>query len=83
MGYAAIGLAALGFAVGMMFRLQVLLIVVGLLLLVSILFSFSSGLSFLDSLLTIMVVQTIVQASYFLGLIARAALPSHGPRHIL
>jgi hypothetical protein len=83
MGYAAIGLAVLGFAVGIMFRLQVLLIVVGLLLLASILFALGSGLSFLDGLLTIMVVQTIVQGSYFLGLIARAALASHGPGHIL
>jgi hypothetical protein len=83
MGYAAIALAVLGLAVGIMFRLQVLLIVIALLLLSSIVFVFGSGLNFFDGLLTIMVVQTVVQGSYFLGLIARAALASHGPRHIL
>jgi hypothetical protein len=83
MGYAVIALAMLGFAVGIMFRLQVLLIVIALLLLMSIVFAFGSGLSFFDSLLTIMAVQTAVQGSYFLGLIARAALASHAPRHIL
>jgi hypothetical protein len=83
MGYAAIALAILGLAVGIMFRLQVLLIVIALLLLSSIVFVFGSGLNFFDGLLTIMVVQTVVQGSYFLGLIARAALASHGPRHIL
>jgi hypothetical protein len=83
MGYAAIALAVLGLAVGIMFRLQVLMIVIALLLLSSIVFVFGSGLNFFDGLLTIMVVQTVVQGSYFLGLIARAALASHGPRHIL
>jgi hypothetical protein len=83
MGYAAIALAILGLAVGIMFRLQVLMIVIALLLLSSIVFVFGSGLNFFDGLLTIMVVQTVVQGSYFLGLIARAALASHGPRHIL
>jgi hypothetical protein len=83
MGYVAIALAILGFAVGIMFRLQVLLIVIALLLLFSIVFSFGSGLSFLDGLLTIMTAQTAVQGSYFLGLLARAALASRGPRHIL
>jgi hypothetical protein len=83
MEYAAIALAILGFAVGAVFRLQVLLLIVALLLLSSIVFSFGAELSFLDALLTIMAVQTVVQGSYFLGLIARAALESHGPRHIL
>ena len=59
------------------------MIVIALLLLSSIVFVFGSGLNFFDGLLTIMVVQTVVQGSYFLGLIARAALASHGPRHIL
>jgi hypothetical protein len=83
MAYAAIGLAVLGFAVGIMFRLQVLLIVIALLLLFSVVFAFGSGLSFSDALMTILAVQTVVQGSYFLGLIARAAVASHDPRHIL
>jgi hypothetical protein len=83
MGYAAIALAMLGLAVGIMFRLQVLLIVIALLLLSSIVFAFGSGLGFFDGLLTIMVVQTVVQGSYFLGLIMRSALTSQASRHIL
>lgn len=83
MAYAAIGLALLGFAVGIIFRLQVLLIVIALLLLFSVAFAFGSGLSFSDALMTILAVQTVIQGSYFLGLIARAAVASHGPGHIL
>ena len=83
MGYAAIALAVLGLAVGIMFRLQVLLIVIALLLLSSIVFAFGSGLDFFDGLLTIMAAQTVVQGSYFLGLIMRAALTSQASRHIL
>jgi hypothetical protein len=82
MGYAALTLAVAGFAVGMVFRLNILLLVIGLLLLVSILFSIGSDFSFLDTLLTIMAVQTIIQGSFFLGLIARAVIPD-GVRHLL
>jgi hypothetical protein len=57
--------------------------VIGLLLLFSIIFSLGTGLNFFDGLLTIMAVQTVVQGSYFLGLVARAALASHDPRQIL
>lgn len=83
MGYAAIALALLGLAVGVLFRLQVLLIVIALLLSFSIIFSLGTGLSFFDGLLTIVAAQTVIQGSYFLGLIARAALAPRGPRHIL
>ena len=82
MGYAALALAMLGFAIGTLFRLQVLLIVITLLLLLSIAFSFGSGLSFSDSLMMIIAAQTIVQGSYFLGLLARSILASHSRRHI-
>jgi hypothetical protein len=83
MGYAALAIALLGFAVGTMFRLQMLLAVIVLLLMFSILFAFGSGLSFFDGILTILAVQTVVQGSYLIGLIARAALTFHDPRHIL
>jgi hypothetical protein len=72
MGYAAISLAILGFAIGVVFRLKVLLSILALLFVVSILFSIARGFNFLDTALTIMVVQTILQGSYFLGLVARA-----------
>jgi hypothetical protein len=82
MGYAALALAMAGFAVGIVFRLKILLLVIGLLLLVSILFSIGSEFTFLDTLLTIMAVQTIVQGSFFLGLVARAVLAPDGVRHL-
>jgi hypothetical protein len=72
MGYAAFSLAILGFAVGAVFRLKVLLSILAPLLLVSVVFSLARGFGFLDTALTIMAVQTIVQGSYFLGLLARA-----------
>jgi hypothetical protein len=74
MGNAAIALAILGFAVGVVFRLKILLSILGLLLVVSIVFSLARGFGFLDTALTIMAVQSIVQASYFLGLVVRAVL---------
>jgi hypothetical protein len=84
MGYAAVSLAILGFAVGTVFRLKVLLLILAVLLLVSIVFSVSRGFGFLDTALTIMVVQTVLQGSYFLGLVARAFFAAHhGVRQIL
>ena len=83
MEYTALALALAGFAVGMVFRLRILLLVIGLLLLVSILFSIGSEFSFLDTLLTIMAVQTIIQGSFFLGLIARTVIAPDGLRHLL
>ena len=76
MVYAAIALALVGVAVGLIFRLKILLPVLGLLLVVSVVFSLERGFSFLDTALTIMVVQTILQGSYFLGLVIRAVFAS-------
>jgi hypothetical protein len=81
---AAIALAILGFAVGMVFRLKVLLSILALLLVVSIVLSIARGFTFLDTALTIMAVQGIVQASYVLGLVVRAVLDAtQRPRSIL
>jgi hypothetical protein len=74
MGNAAIALAILGFAVGVAFRLKILLSILGLLLVASITFSLSRGFTFLDTALTIMAVQSIVQSGYFLGLVVRAVV---------
>lgn len=82
MGYVALALALAGFAVGMVFRLQILLLVIALLLPISILFSIGSQFSFIDTLLTVMAVQTIVQGSFFLGLMARTAMASDAMRHL-
>lgn len=83
MGYAAIALAILGFATGIFFRLRVLLVVIAALLLLSITYAFSAGLSFSNSLMMIMAAQTLVQGSYFLGLVAHAVFTSHNGRPIL
>jgi hypothetical protein len=84
MVYAAIALAIVGAAVGLAFRLKILLPVLALLLVVSILFSLDRGFGFLDTALTIMAVQTILQASYFLGLVIRAILTAaHRMRPVL
>jgi hypothetical protein len=84
MYYAAIALAMLGGAVGVTFRLKILLMIVALMLLVSIVFSLANGFSFLDTALTIMAVQTILQGSYFLGLVARTVwAEAHSVRRTL
>ena len=84
MVYAAIALAIVGAAVGLAFRLKILLPVLALLLVVSVVFSLERGFGFLDTALTIMDVQTILQASYFLGLVIRAVLTAaHRMRPVL
>jgi hypothetical protein len=81
---AALALAILGFAVGILFRLKILLSVVALLLFVSVLFSVARGFTFLETALAVMAAQSIVQGAYFLGLIARAAFTAaQCPRPIL
>jgi hypothetical protein len=70
--YAAIALALVGFVVGVFFRFKVLLPILLLLLLVSIIFSVGHGFGFGDTVLTVFVAQSIVQGSYFLGLVAHA-----------
>jgi hypothetical protein len=83
MGNAAVALAIIGFAVGTVFRLWILLPILALLLLVSILFSLVSGFGFLDTGLTIMTAQAIVQGSYFLGLVVRAVFSAYRIKPIL
>jgi hypothetical protein len=73
---AAIALAILGFAVGVVFRLKILLSILALLLVVSVAFSLARDFTFLDTALTVMAVQSIVQGCYFLGLVLRAMLPA-------
>jgi len=84
MTYAAIALAILGFVVGVMFRFRVLLPILLALLLVSIVFALAQELGFLGVVWTMMVAQAIIQASYFLGLVARALFTaSHRMRRVL
>ena len=84
MGYAAIALATLGFAVGLIFRLKVLLVIIALLFVVSFAFSVARNFNFLDTALTIMAAQTLVQAAYFMGLLIRAFFTAaHRTRPVL
>jgi hypothetical protein len=84
MGSAAIALVILGFAVGAVFRLKILLSILALVLVITIVFSVTRGFTFLDTALTIMAAQTIVQTSYFLGLVLRAVLTAaHRMRPII
>ncbi len=73
-----VGLAILGAAIGIIFRLQVLLPIIGVLLCASIIFSISRGLSFPDAALVVIVAQAVLQASYFSGLFVRHFIA--GPR---
>ena len=81
MGYMAIVLAIVGLVTGLMFRTRILLAIVALLLLVSVGFAVSSGYSFLNTALTVLIAQTILQASYFLGLVVAASFHRLVPRH--
>jgi hypothetical protein len=84
MEFAAIALAVSGVAVGILFRLKILLPIIGLLLVASVAFSLARGVGFLDTALTIMAAQTILQGSYFLGLAIRAIYTAtHCSRPIL
>jgi hypothetical protein len=74
MGSAAISLVILGFAVGAVFRLKILLSILALVLIFTIVFSFGHGFTFLETALIILEAQSIVQASYFLGLVTRAVV---------
>jgi hypothetical protein len=76
MGFAALALAIIGFAVGTMFRIRVLLPILLLLLIASIVVSVVCGFSILEAALVVFLVQTIVQVSYFLGVVAHAGLVS-------
>jgi hypothetical protein len=75
-------LALVGFAIGLWFRLRILLVILAGVLLLSIVSSVRGGFGFFDTAVAIMTTQTITQAGYFLGLVARA-LFSSGVRHIL
>ena len=84
MGYAAITIAILGATGGLVFRVKVLLLIVALLLLLSITFSAASGFTFLQTTLTIVVAQTILQSTYFLGLLFRSVMDAaHRMRPVL
>jgi hypothetical protein len=74
MGTAAIAVAILGLIVGAMFRLKVLLAFVCLVLTLSVSYSVFNGFTFLETSMTVLIGQIILQSSYFLGLVSAATL---------
>lgn len=74
----AIGIALLGFGVGLIFRLNVLLPILVLLLFLSIGNSILHHVGFLKAVMTIIGVQVVAQISYFLGLVVRWLLSNVG-----
>ena len=72
MKIAVIAVALLGFATGLVFRLNVLIAVLVFLLLFSIGYGIAGHLGFLTSILFVVFVQVIAQTGYFLGLVARS-----------
>jgi hypothetical protein len=65
MGHLTIALATLGFSVGVVFRLKVLLLVLAVLLVGSIGFSLARNFTVPNTALTIITTQGTVQSSYF------------------
>jgi hypothetical protein len=76
MGYAAIALATLGFSVGAVFRLKMLLLVLAVLLVGSIGFSLANNFTVLKTTLTIVIAEGSFQSGYFLAMLARAVFAS-------
>lgn len=79
MVWTAIALAISGVAAGILLQLKIFLPIVGLLLVVSFSFSLANGFSFLDTALTIIVAQTILQGGYFLGVTIRTIVVGKRP----
>jgi hypothetical protein len=69
---AVIAVALIGFAAGLVFRLNFLIVILVFLLLLSIGYVITVQFGFLTSILIIVGVQVIAQGSYFLGLVARS-----------
>jgi len=78
MPYAAIALALTGFLLGVIFRFRVLLPILLALLFGSIVFSLGRGAGLLGVIWTVVMAQAIIQASYFLGLVARSLFGTRG-----
>lgn len=82
-GYTAVGLSVVGFAVGLTLRLRTLLLFVGLVLIASIVYSIDAGLGFFSTFLNIIAAEAILQGSYFVGLAVRNFFSRNGLRYTL
>jgi hypothetical protein len=70
---AVVAIALLGFAAGLLFRLNFLVVILVFLLFLSLGYAVTHHFGILTSLLTIAGVQVVAQGSYFLGLVARSS----------
>ena len=73
MEYAAVALAVFGTIVGLRYRFRVLLPFVVLVFLASVVFSPFVHLSAIETLLTILAAEAVLQGGYVVGLIVRAS----------
>jgi hypothetical protein len=69
---AVVAIALLGFAAGLLFRLNFLIVILVFLLFLSVGYAIAHHFGILTSLVTIAGVQVVAQGSYFLGLVARS-----------
>ena len=69
---AAVAIALLGFAAGLVFRLNFLIVILVFLLFLSVGYAIAHHFGVLTSILTIAGAQVVAQGSYFLGLVARS-----------
>jgi hypothetical protein len=69
MEYAAIAIAILGAALGLVSRLRFLLGAMLIVLATTLIYLLSNHYSFLGSLLIVVVAQTLLQGGYFVGLV--------------
>ncbi len=76
MEYAAIILAILGLAIGLAFRLKVLLPILALLLVGSAAFAIARGLDLADTALVVFAAQAAIQFGYFVGIVVRSVISS-------
>ncbi len=84
MVYAAIAVALFGVTAGAVFRLKVLLVFVGIILVAAVIFSFFRSFSFLETALTIAVAESILQGAYFVGLVLKSLCPiGHRIRRVI
>ncbi len=81
MGYVIAALAAIGCAVGVVFRLKVLLPILAFLLVASTVYAVSHGYGAVDTLLTAVTVEITIQAGYFLGILIRTYFARKGGMH--
>jgi hypothetical protein len=69
---AVVAIAFLGFSAGLVFRLNVLIVILVFLLFLSIGYAIAQHFDILTSMLIIFGAQVIAQGCYFLGLVARS-----------